>query len=218
MLRKRHASSSPLHESSCTSNVSEDVEYNGGKKRDKKRTYYANANLFRSLLLITVAYVAYRYLSSSWSNREDDPPPAHKVKLQTKPDQCGCYSHDGTGARIAYLLTLHNKRTLDDSLALMKAISAPGNIVLIHMDVKMQMKEYEMSELKDFIEGDCQACNANVLIERKFDIKWGQWSMNDPTHWSKFYTTRSVQCSMSVFMFLGCCDIIDQCLEYSYDT
>ncbi len=90
----------------------------------------------------------------------------------------------GGGGRIAYLVTLHNQRTLQDSLPLMKAISTPKNIILIHIDVKMTMEEYMESSLYDFVkngddddddDSDCQACGATVLVERKFDVQWGKW-------------------------------------------
>jgi len=101
-------------------------------------------------------------------------------------DACGCLPHDGFGARIAYLVSLHNARTLDAGLVLLKSISAPSSIIFIHIDTKLSRDEYQMSELKSFIEGECNACGARIVVESKFDLEWGQWSMNDPTHWSKF--------------------------------
>jgi hypothetical protein len=117
---------------------------------------------------------------SSFSNHE-------RISSKAARDDCGCYLHDGTGARIAYLITLHNERTLNDSLDLVKSIAAPRNIILIHVDRKLSMQDYEGSELNEFSEGRCQACGAKVLVESKFDLDWGQWNMNLPTHWSKFY-------------------------------
>jgi len=99
-------------------------------------------------------------------------------------NNCGCFPHDGTGARIAYLVTLHNQRTLDDSVTLVKKLAAASNIILIHIDTKLPFEDYEKSDLKEFVHGDCKACEATVLVERKFDVKWAEWSMNDPTHWS----------------------------------
>ncbi len=95
--------------------------------------------------------------------------------------ECGCYVNENGGGRIAYLVTLHNQRTLEDSITLMKTISTPKNIILIHIDAKVNMEEYMESELYDFINarnenGDgCQACGANVLVESKFDLQWGEW-------------------------------------------
>jgi hypothetical protein len=100
-------------------------------------------------------------------------------------DKCGCFHHDGTGARIAYLVTLHNRRTLDDSVVLIKNLAAASTIILIHIDTKLPLEYYETSDLKEFLHGDCKACAATVLVERKFNVEWAHWSMNDPTHWSE---------------------------------
>lgn len=107
---------------------------------------------------------------------------------KVEPDSCGCFPHDGTGARIAYLITLHNKQTLDDGFKLFKSIAAPGNIILIHIDRKLESQDYERSDFYKLTmsDNDCMTCGAEVLVDSKFDLEWGKWSMNDPTHWSKF--------------------------------
>jgi len=115
-------------------------------------------------------------------------------------ENCGCRltataneSGSGRGARIAYLVTMHNQRTLEDSMTLMKAIASPHNIILIHIDSKMNMDDYDTSSLASFIEGECKACGASILVESKFDLAWGTWSMNDPTHWSMMELTSNPQ-------------------------
>ena len=96
----------------------------------------------------------------------------------------------GIGARIAYLITLHNQRTLNDSYTLLKSIIANGFIVLIHVDTKLPQDEYyEKSELVQFVndyKDNCTCCcGAMIQIESIFDVTWGQWSMMDPTLWGK---------------------------------
>jgi len=117
--------------------------------------------------------------ASTSSSAQYPPPPS------PFPQHCKCQSHDGTGARLAYLITLHNSRTLEDAVPLLKSISAPGSIILIHIDSKLNWTEYETSKLKAIVEDqDCLACNTDILVESLFNIEWGSWSMNDPTHWS----------------------------------
>lgn len=75
-------------------------------------------------------------------------------------------------------------------MPLLKSISAPGCIILIHIDIKLDRREYETSKLKAIVEDqDCLVCGADVLVESLFRIEWGSWSMNDPTHWSKISCT-----------------------------
>ena len=131
-----------------------------------------NYNTTAPLLL----YAQHNPLSTSPS------PPLFPIHYQYHP-------HDGTGGRLGYLLTIHNNRTLDDAEYLIKSIAAPGNIILIHIDTKLDWTHYETSALKAFVEDrKCSVCGADVLVERIFSIKWGSWSMNDPTHWSKIST------------------------------
>ncbi len=105
--------------------------------------------------------------------------------------ECNCQPHsihekDG-GARIAYLISLHNQRTLDESLALLKRIVAPGFIVLIHVDTKFPKEKWiENNELMKYIQDEnCNCCGATVVVESHFDCKWGTFSMLDPTLWGK---------------------------------
>ena len=82
----------------------------------------------------------------------------------------------------------------------------PGSIILIHIDTKLDWKEYETSELKSLVEDkDCLTCGADVLVESLFNIEWGRWSMNDPTHWSKSYRERlPFGCRTCLVMFILC--------------
>ncbi len=119
-----------------------------------------------------------------------------------------------SAARIAYLITLHNRRTLRQSLQLLKSIASPGFIILIHVDTKLKLKTFhkdhkddvyenedEYSELMSFIndciydsksesESDSYSCNFNccgakVIVDSIYDSKWGQWSMLEPKIWGE---------------------------------
>jgi hypothetical protein len=115
----------------------------------------------------------------------------HEICDQNEYDeQCQCLPHnskdDDSSARIAYLITLHNERTLNESLTLLKSIAAPGFIVLIHIDIKFPQEKYEHSDLMTYVnDAKCNTCGANVVIESIFDAEWGQWSMLEPTIWGK---------------------------------
>ena len=83
--------------------------------------------------------------------------------------------------RIAYLITVHNQRTIDDALPLFKAIRSPQNIILIHVDRKCDWAVYVGSELREEVER-CP-CGASVLVDSVHSAEWSSWSMNDPTFW-----------------------------------
>mmetsp|Transcript_16032 Transcript_16032/g.29156 ORF Transcript_16032/g.29156 Transcript_16032/m.29156 type:complete len:493 (-) Transcript_16032:1767-3245(-) len=132
--------------------------------------------------------------------RKDPPtfPPVCEGTLRSRDceeDVCQCSiftsssGHNGdkkkeatAGARIAYLVTVHNERTMGDAEYLFRAIRYPGNIILLHMDKKLDPSIYEKSSLKKLVE-ECP-CGALVHVDSIYDCKWGSWSMNGPTHWA----------------------------------
>lgn len=84
------------------------------------------------------------------------------------------------GARIFYLVVVHNNRTLHDAVHLLRAIRDPRNIIAIHVDKKAQSLITESLLLKESKE--C-ACGSIIRLESIYDVKWGDWSMNLPTLW-----------------------------------
>jgi hypothetical protein len=104
-------------------------------------------------------------------------------EVNVGPFECFCHPHDGKGGRIAYLITLHNNRTLDDAQVLLKSIVAPGNIVIIHIDKKLPWTTYLASPLRSLIES-CN-CGSEIFVDSIYDCVWGSWSMLDPLHWGK---------------------------------
>ena len=108
-------------------------------------------------------------------------------------ENCHCLPHseEGTGARIAYLITLHNERTLEESLRLLKSIVAPGFIVLIHIDKKFPKEKYEDDDLIHYVnDKTCSCCGAHVLVDSVIDAEWGKWSMMEPTIWGECNETK----------------------------
>jgi hypothetical protein len=94
----------------------------------------------------------------------------------------GNYSVKECGARIFYLISIHDNRTLHDALYLFRAVRDVRNTILIHLDVKFGLEDYHRSELKQEIEA-CP-CGSHVEVASVFNCSWGSWSMNLPTFWS----------------------------------
>jgi len=108
--------------------------------------------------------------------------PVEKLHLNSSSlNKCKCHPHDGIGGKIAYLITLHNARTLVDTEALFQSIVAPKNIVILHIDKKLSWNSYLLSPLRRLIE-QCN-CGAKVYIDSVYDCVWGSWNMMDPFQW-----------------------------------
>jgi hypothetical protein len=182
MIRRRKATSSSSTSSSPQPHADDESSYDGAKGRQANRYRRIDYSYWDIIVISIAISITLVTLILMYYPRSDN---LHGKEKLIRRDACGCFPHDGSGARIAYLISLHNRRTLDDSLVLLKSLSAPSNIFLIHIDTKLSQDEYELSDLKYFIEGECKACGARVVVESKFDLKWGQWSMNHPTHWSE---------------------------------
>lgn len=86
------------------------------------------------------------------------------------------------GARIFYLVGIHNDRTLNDAVPLFRAIRDPRNTILFHIDVKFGLHAYQSSVLRQEIE-ECP-CGAHVDVVSVHNCSWGSWSMLSPTLWS----------------------------------
>jgi hypothetical protein len=100
-------------------------------------------------------------------------------------DECECHSvwKEG-GAKLAYLIVVHNARTADDAVPLYQALRRPNTIVLIHIDTKFSTEKFEQTSLYDeIIKRQC-TCDSITQIHSIYDSQWGEWSMNDPTHWA----------------------------------
>lgn len=83
--------------------------------------------------------------------------------------------------KIAYLISLHNERTLLDAFHLFRAIRSPYSLIAIHIDTKLPYTVYQQSPLHDEI-NDCP-CGSIVHADSIYSAEWGQWSMNEPTIW-----------------------------------
>ena len=84
------------------------------------------------------------------------------------------------GARIFYLILIHNERTQNDALHLFRAIRDPRNVIFIHYDTAA---EYLMQDEDHalFQEMETCACGAKIRIESVYSVEWSKWSMNLPT-------------------------------------
>lgn len=86
------------------------------------------------------------------------------------------------GFRIFYFVQVHNERTMNDAVNLLRAIRDPLNSILIHVDLKA--KELLSSDNNVLLrEIEACPCQDTIRIESRFDVVWSQWSMNLPTLW-----------------------------------
>mmetsp|Transcript_16689 Transcript_16689/g.23528 ORF Transcript_16689/g.23528 Transcript_16689/m.23528 type:complete len:462 (+) Transcript_16689:297-1682(+) len=105
------------------------------------------------------------------------------------------------GARLAYLITIHNHRTAFDASYLFRAIRSPGTIIMIHVDTKFEWDEFMMSELHREVE-TCP-CGAKVHMDSVYSAKWSTWSMNDPTFWGLQTATTKFRDEWDIFLNLS---------------
>jgi len=106
-----------------------------------------------------------------------------------------------TGARIAYLVVVHNRRTIEDAVHLFRAIRSPQNIIMIHVDTKHDWEDYLNSELYHEVE-HCSD-ETNVVVSAVHSADWSSWSMNDPTYWGMELATSRFRGQWDVFMNLS---------------
>ena len=100
---------------------------------------------------------------------------------------CDCEQDDVASSsslplRLAYLIAIHNERTLHDAIHLLRAIRHPNHHILIHLDVKAQELLDNSSLLQEVHSCPC-ATKTLVRIESVYNVSWSHWSMNLPTLW-----------------------------------
>ncbi|GAX29285.1 hypothetical protein FisN_16Hh285 [Fistulifera solaris] len=84
--------------------------------------------------------------------------------------------------RIFYFVQVHNERTMNDAVQLLRAIRDPLNTILIHVDLKAQ--QLLLSDDNVLLrEMKACPCQNTIRVESKFDVAWSKWSMNLPTLW-----------------------------------
>lgn len=105
------------------------------------------------------------------------------------------------GARIFYLIVVHNNRTLDDALFLFRGIRDARNTIFVHIDSKFGMGPYMTSALRQEIEA-CP-CGSHVEVASVEDSKWGTWSMNKPTFWGLRKAVKDFAGKWDVFINLS---------------
>ena len=114
---------------------------------------------------------------------------------------CIGHSNASCGARIFYLIVIHNNRTLDDALYLFRSIRDVRNTIVIHIDTKFGMDPYKASALRQEIEA-CP-CGSHVEVASVEDSKWGTWSMNKPTFWGMEKAVKEFSDKWDVFINLS---------------
>lgn len=105
------------------------------------------------------------------------------------------------GARIAYLVVVHDQRTIDDAANLFRAIRSPRNIIMIHVDTKLDWDVYLKSKLYQEVEHSAEG--TTVVVSAVHSAEWSSWSMNDPTHWGMELATTKFWGQWDVFVNLS---------------
>ncbi|GMH49385.1 hypothetical protein TrRE_jg7277, partial [Triparma retinervis] len=137
-------------------------------------TYHLQTSLLFLVLLLIILNSTIPLIFAQ-SDESTTPNPA------TSTTQCPPCNAAGP-ARLAYLINIHDSRTLNDALPLLNAISAPNNLVLIHVDKKFPPQEWRSSPLVRTVES-CGTCGTRE-VHSVADCKWGEWSMNEPVLWA----------------------------------
>lgn len=112
-----------------------------------------------------------------------------------------------TGARIFYLIIVHNRQSMEDALFLFRAIRDPRNIVAIHVDIKARDLLWPSSPDDDAPTllrelQDCP-CGSQVHIDAVHNVQWSQWSMNLPTFWGLELAVQEYANQWDVFINLA---------------
>lgn len=131
------------------------------------------------LILVLFLVLAITILSESST---DEDPTIQSQKSQTFDCQCDDDICRDDMARIAYLITVHNYRTIEDATPLFQGIRSPFNLIFVHVDTKLDMEVYYNSSLYAEIT-NCPCGSTVVVVESVHSAKWSTWSMNDPTFW-----------------------------------
>ena len=98
--------------------------------------------------------------------------------------QCSCYHvEDISGLpQFAYLIVVHDLRTIEDAKNAFRAIAARNTIILIHIDKSLKWEVYLRSSLYEEV-NRCR-CGAKVIVDSVCSPDWALWSMNDPLLWA----------------------------------
>jgi len=158
---------------------------------------------------------------------DDDDGTTQQVYPTDCPASCTDRSFPETDAvdfRIAYLITVHDERTLNDAVYLFRAIRHVHHIILIHVDAKARhlvtslTKQDKDTTTKDciqkknrtktslcWLEHEIQTCScgSTVVIDSVHDVKWSHWSMNLPTLWGMTRAVHDFAGQWNVFINLS---------------
>jgi len=155
--------------------------------------------------IILLCYVSFAFPKETTEASDEEavipPPPALPPVFECN---CQCRSLDPkpqAPARLIYLVTVHNYRTLEDAAYLFRAIRSPQNIILIHLDKKCDWDVYLNSTLYQEVEA-CP-CGSEVIVESVYSAKWSSWSMNDPTFWGMKLANTKFRGQWDVFINLS---------------
>lgn len=85
-------------------------------------------------------------------------------------------------SRVFYLILIHDARTANDAVYLLRAIRDPRNVIVIHYDKKVEHLFTEGSAVLLQEVRSCP-CGSRIRVESMHSVEWSKWSMNLPTLW-----------------------------------
>lgn len=97
-----------------------------------------------------------------------------------------CYAAEAPLPKIAFLIVAHDDETMESAARLLDAIYDEENLYLVHVDAKYAWPGPMGETMAPFTAG-----RSNVEWTQLADVRWGRWSMNEPTLWAMGAALRS---------------------------
>ena len=145
--------------------------------------------------------LAWCHASADVKNTSDDGEDALVCPLKCRPPSLR--NAKLGGARIFYLIIVHNEKSMEDAVHLFRTIRDPRNVIAIHLDLKARhlLERKEPMQLIREIE-ECP-CGSLVRIDAVHDVKWSHYSMNLPTFWGMEIAVKEFSNQWDVFINLA---------------
>ena len=97
-----------------------------------------------------------------------------------------CHAAEAPLPKIAFLIVAHDDETMESAARLLDAIYDEENLYLVHVDAKYAWPGPMGETMAPFTAG-----RSNVEWTQLADVRWGRWSMNEPTLWAMGAALRS---------------------------
>lgn len=164
------------------------------------------ARLKSSLIAVVVLIVTFfRYCTAAGASIHDDAPETECPEYCREKD--APFKNDG--ARIFYLILVHNERTLEDAIHLIRSVRHPRHHIAIHVDTKASHLLNPSNSIRSRLELEIQSCPCGMdlsvdrLLHSVHSVEWSKWSMNLPTLWGIEYAVANYNGKFDLFINLS---------------